>query len=150
MIKHIFSDLFDVLIFSKSFFNEIDQTKFLELPNNLILNKELLDFYLFLKKQQNISLNIFTSAFFTKNDSLIKDYLPEFDEIYTTVTLGHSKRKKESFIKLSEQLSIEPNKCFFIDDKIKNTDAAKSANFNSTQYLSNKQIIEELKRICQL
>lgn len=148
MITHLFSDLFDVLVFSKSSFEEIDQKKFIELPNNLVLNKELLDFYLSLKTEKNISLNIFTSAFFTKNDQLIKDYLPEFDEIYTTITLGHSKREKESFEKLAKQLNVDYENCFFTDDKENNTQAAKQAGFKSAPYISNEQIIEELKRVC--
>lgn len=152
MITHLFTDLFEVLIFENNEKNKKSLKKVIELPNNLLLNQELLNFYLDLKEEFNLSLNVFTSAFYliNKNSTLTKKYLTNFDQVYSSYSLGYSKKEPQSFKLICNQEKVKPEQCLFIDDKKIHVQAAQQTGFQAYQYLSNEQIKTVLKNISQL
>jgi FMN phosphatase YigB (HAD superfamily) len=147
MIKHIISDLFNVLIFSESSIPQSERGDFTEISGNLFLNQKLLDFYLQLKNEKQIELSIFSSASINKDDKLIKKHLSEFSNIFSTITMGHSKNEPESFLLLNEKFGVDLKNSFFIDDKEGHVQAAKKTGLKAKQFVSNKQIIDELKNL---
>jgi len=150
MISNIITDLFNVLIFDKSSIPPEEKNDFIELSGNLFLNKKLLDFYLQLKSQKQIQLIIFTSATITKDDELFKDYFAEFSNVFSTVSFGHSKNEPESFLLLYKKFGINLDNSFFIDDQENHITAARKAGLPAGQFISNQQIINKLKNLCQL
>lgn len=152
MITHLFTDLFEVLVFENNDINKKKLKKIIELPNNLILNQELLSFYLSLKKNSNLSLNVFTSAFYLidKDSELTQKYLTNFDQLYSSYLLGYSKKEPQAFSLISNQEEVAPNQCLFIDDKASHIRAATTAGFNAYQYFSNQQLMEQLNNLGQL
>lgn len=152
MITHLFTDLFEVLIFENNDINKKKLKEIVELPNNLLLNQELLSFYLTLKKNFNLSLNVFTSAFYliNKNSTLTQKYLTNFDQLYSSYLLGYTKKEPQAFSLISNQEKVAPNQCLFIDDKASHIQAATSAGFNAYQYFSNQQLMKQLNNFSQL
>ena len=58
----------------------------------------------------------------------IEDY---FDDFFLSYKMGMSKPSPEIFIKVAEQLGIEPNEALFIDDSQANVDAASKLGFQT-------------------
>ena len=58
----------------------------------------------------------------------IEDY---FDDFFLSYKMGMSKPSPEIFIKVAEELGIEPNEALFIDDSQVNVDAAAKLGFQT-------------------
>ena len=58
----------------------------------------------------------------------IEDY---FDDFFLSYKMGMSKPSPEIFIKVAEELGIEPNEALFIDDSQANVDAAAKLGFQT-------------------
>jgi HAD superfamily hydrolase (TIGR01509 family) len=149
MFTHLFSDLFDVLIFENNSINKQKLVNYEEISVDLLLNTKLLNFYLALKKNQQISLNIFTSAYYLVNNQgeISQKYLNEFDQLYSTVLLGFSKNDQQAYELLAKNTKVKPQNCLFIDDKKLYTQTAQEAGFMTITHQDNQQTISNIKNL---
>jgi len=144
MITHILTDLFDVLLFETN--NPLVDENFTPVIQRLVLNTPLLEEFKTLKKQ-GISINIFTSAPPFSSIQLEKLGLLDFNKIFSTITMGHSKRDFRAFRDVAKELEVKPAQIFFLDDQIRHTNAAIEAGYQAATFTSNHQIIEKLKNL---
>jgi len=149
MFTHLFSDLFDVLIFENNSINKQKLVNYEEISTKLLLNRNLLDYYLALKKNQQISLNIFTSAYYliNKQGEISQKYLNEFDQLYSTVLLGFSKNDPQAYELLAKNAKVKPQNCLFIDDKKLYTQTAQEAGFMTITHQDNQQTTNKIQSL---
>lgn len=152
MIKTIVSDFSRVLLFPANegysnglndLYRKISEESDYDFFAHFRLNDELLMFFKSLKGQY--SLNIFTSEII-QDDKAVKPLLESiFTHIFSAKQLGVMKTQKEAYFKIAEQLQEEPASILYIDDKLANLQAASDAGFKTIQYVSNPQIIKNIK-----
>lgn len=71
--------------------------------------------------------------------------LDEFDKIFTSFQLGIKKSDKEVFVKVLNEIRINPDELIFVDDNEKNVNNAQSLGINAIKFEDNNQLIRELK-----
>ncbi len=82
---------------------------------------------LMLSNTNELSYDYCKEHFFSQNGHQISDY---FDRCYLSYKMGMNKPDSEIFLKLLEAENLKPEECLFLDDGIKNVNAAKELNFN--------------------
>ncbi|MCC6711335.1 MAG: HAD-IA family hydrolase [Candidatus Pacebacteria bacterium] len=149
MLTHLFSDLFDVLVFENNSINKQKLVNYEEISTDLLLNTELLNFYLALKKNHQLSLNVFTSAYYLANKQakISQKHFKKFDQLYSTVLLGFSKHNQQAYELLAQNTKAKPQNCLFIDDKQLYTQTAQKAGFMAITHHNNHQTINNIKSL---
>lgn len=111
--------------------------------DNFRFNTELLEYIKSLKDRFTVS--IYTTDII-QNDPVAKDMLnPIFQNIFAANDLGISKKDPHGYLVIAEKLKAEPPNILFIDDTKANIEAANHAGLQVIQYLSNKQLFQDLK-----
>lgn len=70
-----------------------------------------------------------------------------FDELIFSSETGYKKPQLELFKIALEKLNSKPEECIFIDDKKRNTDAAKKLHINTITFETPEKLEEKLKNI---
>lgn len=68
-----------------------------------------------------------------------------FHKIFTSFELKMSKPDEKIFVKMLEELGLEPEEVLFIDDKKENTKAAEKLGMRSITYADNESLMHKLK-----
>lgn len=153
MITTLLFDFSRVFIFPKdasyqgslnAFYRQI-----IEKPYNFFdyffFNEELLEFVKTLKT--HYSLNIFTTDII-QNDQAVRGEIDAiFSHVFSASELGFSKKQTEPYVIIAKTLQAQPSEILFIDDTIENVEAAKQAGLAAIPYLSNEQIMNELRQL---
>lgn len=109
------------------------------------LRYELLDIYR--RLSYSMHLYILTTGYIQEYPALAKILKPIFTDIFVGDTLGWNKAEITTYKNLAIKLKTKPNNIIYIDDSFPNTQAAKLAHINALQYISQAQIIKEIKNI---
>lgn len=109
------------------------------------LNEQILEYLKTINDK--FRLAIFTTDII-QDDPLIKEKIdPLFEKIYSASKLGITKKVKESYEFIAEDLEVKPEEILFIDDTESNVIAAKEAGFKTHHYKTNGELLEYLKSL---
>ncbi len=108
-----------------------------------VINQELLDFLKTIKSK--INLAVFTKETLQNRPEVRVKIDPVFDNIFSAKELNLSKKDPHSYLFVCKKLKVEPRNVLFIDDTVKNIEAAEKAGLDTTHYVSNAILIEKLK-----
>lgn len=97
-------------------------------------NKEILDFYQFLKDKYSISLNIFTTGVLQNHPQAKQKLEPIFDNIFSAYDTDLEKTNPDSYLSIAKKLGKDPSEILFIDDKEEFIKAARKADLNVLLY----------------
>jgi glucose-1-phosphatase len=94
-------------------------------------------------------------AIFSNNGPLTKAALSElfpevtaiFGEHYHSFEFGTKKPDPQSYTKLLARMGLEPQRCWFIDDKCSNVTGAKLAGLGAHHFRSREQLVPELQAL---
>ncbi len=103
-------------------------------------------------KQRGFILAMLSNDFgnFSINDSELWHYERFFeDRIYYSSVIGEFKPHPGAFHFVIDKLGLEPSEVVFIDDKLRNTDAASELGMNVIQFTSQDQAKQELEAIIE-
>jgi putative hydrolase of the HAD superfamily len=84
-----------------------------------------------------------------KNRAQIKSKLGYYDLFHPVLfsyEIGVSKPDPQAYRILLDQLKLPPHEVLFIDNKLANVEAAKSAGMDAIHFINTQQLIEELKK----
>lgn len=114
-----------------------------EFSDYFVINQQLLDFLKTIKKR-------FYRAIFTKetlqNRTEVKVKTdPVFDRVFSAMEFGLSKDDPHAYEFICKQLGQKPREIMFIDDTVKNIEAAEKAGLDTIHYVSNDLLIDKLK-----
>lgn len=113
--------------------------------NYFELNEELLKFVKSLMGKYKLC--IFTTDII-QNDPLIREKIdPIFSRIYSANELGISKKDPGSYKFIAKDMKVLPGEIFFTDDTENNIEAANTAGVKTHLYISNKDLIQFLKKL---
>lgn len=149
MTKAIISDVSLVLLFPKDpnytgSLNALYKVKKDE-PNfdffeHFRVNEELLAIYKNHKGDRK--MYIFTSDTI-QDEPVLQPYWQEvFDDIFSAAKMGIHKSEADAYIKLSQQISVNPEEILYIDDSATNITAAKTSGLNAYIYETNEKVEE--------
>jgi HAD superfamily hydrolase (TIGR01549 family) len=153
MIKAVIFDFSNVLFFYReSNFQGSINGKHQELKKNSLynifdhfeLNQELLDFANTIKSK--CDLYIFTTGTVQQEPKILETINPIFKRIFTVEEIGFYKEDPLAFKEICRLINIPSKNILFIDDTLENIEAAKNAGLNAIPYLSNDQILQEIKK----
>jgi FMN phosphatase YigB (HAD superfamily) len=155
MITTILSDFSNVILtFSKPSFLGSLNGFYRELLNSgkpfnffdyYSFNQPLLDYYKKLGEQY--SMNIFTTSQI-QNDPNSKEVIKEiFNQIFSAEDLGVNKTESGAYRLIAEKLGKEPEEIVFIDDQLKNVEAAQKTGMVAIQYKNVQDLKEKLEKI---
>lgn len=123
-------------------YTELKKTNSANLKTHFIINTQLLAE---LKKiKSTCSLHIFTSGYMHTDDMFSQYLNPIFESAITTKELGMPKSFPNTYKILANKLSIPIEELLFIDDKIKNVQAAQTAGAVGIQFINTAKTLEEL------
>ncbi len=149
MTKSIITDFSRVLLFPK---DKKYTGKLNQLHQDLVkngdydfweyfkLNEELLGFY----KNQKLPVYIFTTGHIQEYPPLKQKLEGVFEGIFTATGMDVQKDQKETYEKLAGMIGVEPNEIAYVDDLLKNVEAASKAGCQVIQFTGNKGVIEFL------
>ncbi len=109
-------------------------------------NSELLDYYKSLK-MNNYSLNMFTSGTIQKNPQIKQIIDPIFENIFSSIELGHGKGDVQSYYNICKKLNKNKKEILFIDDLEFSIKAARQAGLNALHYENNQKLFDAMKSI---
>jgi len=118
-----------------------------EAQGGAVINQPLLEFIAQLKKSYKIALLSNTGS------SRISDFLTPaqqgqyFDVIVTSQESGYLKPDAEAYLITARRLGVAPQECIMIDDISSHCQGARTAGMKAIQYISFKQLQEELNRL---
>lgn len=120
--------------------------------NYFFLNTELLTFIKKLKKEKQIRIVMFTTDIIQQRTEIQEEITGIFDTIFTARELQKEgvtadslegvKATKEAYFYISQKLSCDTSEIFFVDDTLKNIEAAKQAGCSTFHFLSQKPLAE--------
>ncbi len=70
--------------------------------------------------------------------------LSRFNNIFASFQLKMKKPDENIFRRVAEELQIDPEHCFFIDDRLENVESAKKVGFQSVQFTDAAQLERDL------
>ncbi|OGI20946.1 MAG: hypothetical protein A3J06_04690 [Candidatus Moranbacteria bacterium RIFCSPLOWO2_02_FULL_48_19] len=109
------------------------------------LNDELLDFYQSLRGKYPI--NIFTTDTIQNHPEIRARLEPIFDHIFAANDLGLNKKDPQAYIVIAEKLHLDPHEIVYVDDQLKNVEAANAAGLTAFQYSNNQETIKKIKAL---
>jgi len=115
--------------------------------NYFEFNEPLFEFLAQLKAHRpNLHLHVFTNSSFSIFEPESKAKLkPLFSQIFAAKDLGWSKDLPASYLKLAEELQIEPSSAFFVDDTLTNVEAAARAGMSTHHFTDNTSLISKIE-----
>ncbi len=156
MIKALVSDVWHVLFFPKDFeirghSDEIAQ-KIVGKNNpsffdTYFLNQELLDYFVSIKKQHQLKLALFSSGTMYKEPELQPLLSPIFDKVFSSSAIRYQKNDPASYRYLSEQLNVALSELLFVDDSLRNIEAAREAGGVAIHYHDNQQVMNAIDSV---
>ncbi len=114
--------------------------------NSGLINSPILE-YVKKRKKDFITVILSNSNTLLQQRKITTILEPFFDYIFSCTEIGISKRNSESFLTVSNKISVTPQRTIFIDDKLDHVVAAQKAQCHSIRYVTNKQLFEDLKKI---
>ncbi len=105
---------------------------------------EVLNLYSSLKDKY--SLNIFTTGGIQKAPEVQSKIAGIFENVFSAEDLGVEKDQAKTYKLLSDKLQTRPEDILYIDDQIKNIEAAKEAGMTTTLFQNIEQLTSELKK----
>lgn len=111
--------------------------------NYFEFNEEILNLYRQLKTKH--SVNVFTTGTIQNRLEVRLIIDPIFDNIYTAKDFDLDKKQPEAYLFIANKLNKKPGEIIFIDDQVRNIQAAKKAGLNIIQYLNFEGLVLELK-----
>jgi HAD superfamily hydrolase (TIGR01509 family) len=118
-----------------------------EFSDYFVINQEMLDFLKTIKSK--INLAIFTKETLQNRPEIRVKIDPVFDNIFSAKELNLSKKDPHSYLFVCKKLKVEPRNVLFIDDTVKNIEAAEEAGLDTIHYISNSQVIEHIVNVLQ-
>ncbi len=118
-----------------------------EIQSYAVINKELIQFILELKKEYKIGIcTNAVSGFFR---SILKDNDIEnlFDVIIVSSEIGISKPHPEIYFKTLESLGAIPSETIMIDDTLENITAANEVGIKGLLFVSNEKLKEDFANL---
>ena len=109
------------------------------------LNMQILEFLKTLKGK--FRLAIFTTDIIQDDPLIRKEIVPIFEKIYSASKLNITKKIKESYQFIANDLKIKPEEILFIDDTQSNIIPAKEAGFKTHHYKTNAELLKFLESI---
>lgn len=107
------------------------------------VNTKLLDFYKTLKPR--FSVNMFTTDILQSHPLLRPLLDATFENIFVAKDLGLSKKESGAYVFVAEKLQARPENILYIDDQVKNVEAAQSAGLRALRYTDNDdEIIRQM------
>lgn len=158
MISTLLSDFSQVLLFPKNPFylgslNALFKEKsgdsgfsFFEFYS---LNTELLDFYQQVKDKHKVEVHIFTTGTVQEHPDLQPFLQPVFDQVFTVAEMKIPKTDPLSFQTICKELAIKPEEVAFIDDSLRNIEAAQTVGLHGILYNSNDQAKRDILTLLQ-
>lgn len=138
--------LFDKLL--KKYRIKISEEKFFDLWLNNFKTKEgVVEFVVSLKKKYKIAVisdNFLERASFFRSKV---DWFKKFDYSLFSSDIGCTKNSPKIFLKLIEDLKIEPEEAVFIDDDEKNVKVAKSVGVKGIVFKNLEQLKKDLNLV---
>lgn len=108
-------------------------------------DQKLLDYYKSLGEQY--SLHIFTTSHI-QDDPNSKEVISEiFNQIYSAADLGINKTDPSAYSLIAEKLGKKPEEIVFIDDQLKNVEAAQKAGMTAIQFKNVDDLKAKLENI---
>lgn len=106
-------------------------------------NQELLAFYQQLKNK--LSINIFTTGTMQNIPESRQVLDPIFTRIYSAIDMQYSKEDPQAYLWIANDLHKKPEELLFVDDDLKNIEAAKQAGLVTVHFISTDQAITDIK-----
>jgi HAD superfamily hydrolase (TIGR01509 family) len=75
------------------------------------------------------------------------DYHKLFCSVTYSFEVGVSKPDPQAFNLILEKLHVTPTECLFIDDSLRNVEAAAKLGINAIQFENSKQLKSELQKL---
>jgi HAD superfamily hydrolase (TIGR01509 family) len=75
-----------------------------------------------------------------------KKYIDKFDVVFFSNEIGRSKKEKETFRWVLNQIGFKAEECLFTDDSQENIDNANSVGINTIHYKSKDQFLKDLNK----
>lgn len=153
MIKCLLSDFSQVILFPKdlsysgslnALFKEKSEHSDFSFFDLYSLNTSLLAFYQELKEEHGLEINIFTTGTVQNHQDLESYLLPIFSHIFSVTDIQIEKTDPESYRFILQQLGFQPEEVLFVDDSLRNIEAARQAGLHGIQYLSNDQLKHDM------
>lgn len=110
--------------------------------DSLVLNDQLLGYLEKIKSQYD--LYVFTTSNLQNEPGVSEKVSPHFKHIFSTEEIGFSKKDPQSFAEVLKRINKDPKEVIFIDDTLKNIEAAQSIGIRTIHFKNNQQLFEEL------
>lgn len=154
MIQAIISDFARVILFpkDKNYDSRLDvleeklrrKLNHYDVFDYFELNKELLDFFQSIKTK--IPLYLYTSGSNYKTSGVKEKLNPIFNDFFYSVALGIDKTNFNSYTFLANKIHQIPENIFFVDDDLKNIQAAQKAGLQTHWYKNNQALLLKLRK----
>ena len=106
-------------------------------------NEDILGLYLQIKDKH--SINIFTTGTI-QNAKEVKQKLGFiFNNVFTAADYNLDKTQPEAYEFIAKKLGVDPSQILYIDDEIKNIEAAKEAGLNTFHYEEFRTLFNKVK-----
>ncbi len=154
MITQILFDFSRVLLFPKDgnykgmlndLYRKIIKKQGYKFFDYFELNNELLQFMNKLKSKYTLS--IFTTDIIQKDPALREILNNNFKNIFAANDLGISKKDPDAYKLIADKLECRLNEIIYVDDNLKNVEAAQSVGTLAIHYISDDNLIKELEKI---
>jgi FMN phosphatase YigB (HAD superfamily) len=110
---------------------------------NVLINQELLTTLRPLKSEYDLC--IYTSSYDLLHNPQVHSALTSlFRRIFFAKQLNWPKSEPESYLKIAQELGVEPASIFFVDDSPYNITAAQQAGVTAVLFQSNHELSEQL------
>jgi putative hydrolase of the HAD superfamily len=112
---------------------------------NFNINKEVFDI-VFILKDKGYKIGVLSNMSNKDKEYLLNNMNLEnlFDYFLTSSQLGYIKPRKEIFLKMLEEININPDECIFIDDSKSNVEVAKSLGIIGIHFNNSQKLIYDL------
>jgi HAD superfamily hydrolase (TIGR01509 family) len=114
-----------------------------EFSDYFVLNQELLDFLKTIKDR--FSIVMFTKETLQNRPEVKIKTDVVFEKTFSAKELGIEKTDPHSYLFVCKELNAQPREVLFIDDTVKNIEAAEKAGLDTMHYVSNDLVINKLK-----
>ncbi|MBP9781923.1 HAD-IA family hydrolase [Candidatus Woesebacteria bacterium] len=158
MIKVLLFDLSNTVLFAKdkkyvgglnALHNELQAT----IPNFVFLDHFELDLSLLSvlqSLQSSYVISLFTSETIQDAPAIKPTLETVFNPIISAKMIGYHKTDPQAYVYIARSLQVKPIEIFFVDDSVKNTQAAAQAGCKTHQYQNVESLNEVLQNLTSL
>jgi HAD superfamily hydrolase (TIGR01509 family) len=154
MIKALITDISKVLLFSKDesytgslndlYHKNKDSDDFV-FDSYFRFNDEFLEFYKLLKDK--LDVYILTSETIQDAPEMQRYWEGAISEIFSASKMGTHKSKPEAHEMVLKKINLKPEEAIYVDDDIKNIEAAKSVGLDTVWYKNNEDAMSEINKL---